>query len=63
MSNSSALPQQAVLSPCIGICRLDAHGYCQGCYRTGDEIARWRSMSETERSHYMDVVLPARESA
>nr|WP_284322901.1 DUF1289 domain-containing protein [Dyella acidisoli] len=62
MSNSSLLPQQAILSPCIGICRLDARGFCEGCYRTGDEIARWRSMSETERSHYLDVVLPARES-
>jgi uncharacterized protein len=63
MSNDSQLIQPAVLSPCIGICRLDLRGYCEGCHRTGDEIARWRSMSETERSHYMDVVLPARETA
>lgn len=63
MSNPSLLPPQAILSPCVGICRLDARGYCEGCYRTGDEIARWRSMSELERSHFMDVVLPARESA
>jgi predicted Fe-S protein YdhL (DUF1289 family) len=62
MSNYSPNPLQAILSPCVGICRLDARGYCEGCYRTGDEITRWRSMSETERSHYMDVVLPARES-
>jgi predicted Fe-S protein YdhL (DUF1289 family) len=62
MSNPSALTPQAILTPCIGICRLDERGYCQGCFRTGDEIARWRSMSETERSHYLDVVLPARES-
>jgi hypothetical protein len=61
MSNPSPLSPQAILSPCVGICRLDAHGYCEGCYRTGDEIARWRSMSELERSHFMDVVLPARE--
>jgi len=61
MSNLSLSPQQAILSPCIGICRLDARGYCEGCYRTGDEIARWRSMSDADRSHYMDVVLPARE--
>jgi uncharacterized protein len=62
MSNNAPLPQQAILSPCVGICRLDPRGYCLGCYRTGDEIARWRGMSETERTHYMDVVLPARES-
>lgn len=63
MSNLSQLPPQAILSPCVGICRLDARGYCEGCYRTGDEIARWRSMSDVERSRYMDVVLPAREQA
>lgn len=63
MSNDSSLSPPAILSPCVGICRLDALGYCEGCYRTGDEIARWRSMSETERNHYLDVVLPAREPA
>jgi uncharacterized protein len=63
MSNDSQLTQQAILSPCIGICRLDSRGYCEGCLRTGDEIARWRGMSEIERTHYMDVVLPAREIA
>jgi uncharacterized protein len=63
MSTPPQVPLQAILSPCVGICRLDPRGYCEGCYRTGDEIARWRSMSETERNHYMDVVLPAREPA
>jgi hypothetical protein len=63
MSTSPLSPPQAILSPCVGICRLDARGFCEGCYRTGDEIARWRSMSDTERSHYMDVLLPAREPA
>jgi uncharacterized protein len=63
MSNESPLTPQAVLSPCVGVCQLDAQGYCLGCHRTGDEIARWRGMSDVERSHFMDVVLPARESA
>jgi predicted Fe-S protein YdhL (DUF1289 family) len=52
----------AILSPCIGTCRLDAHGLCAGCLRTGDEIMRWRDMSEGERRHVMDVILPTRES-
>ena len=63
MSNDPTLIVQAILSPCVGICQLDPQGYCLGCFRTGDEIARWRSMSDAERSHYMDVVLPAREPA
>lgn len=63
MSNDSTLIAQAILSPCVGVCQLDPQGYCLGCHRTGDEIARWRGMSDAERAHYMDVVLPAREPA
>lgn len=48
------------LTPCIGICRLDARGYCEGCLRSGEEIARWRSMDDTERLRYMRDILPAR---
>jgi predicted Fe-S protein YdhL (DUF1289 family) len=28
---------------------LDPKGFCVGCLRTGDEIARWRSMSAEEQ--------------
>jgi hypothetical protein len=28
---------------------LDADGYCQGCYRTIDEIARWSGMTHAEQ--------------
>ena len=30
---------RAVLSPCIGVCSLDADGLCEGCHRTSAEIA------------------------
>ena len=36
-------------SPCTNVCVLDATGYCRGCLRTGDEIARWRDMSAAEQ--------------
>lgn len=51
-----------VLTPCIGVCTLDPAGYCDGCFRSGDEIADWLSMDERQRLHMMDVVLPAREA-
>ena len=51
-----------VLTPCIGVCTLDPAGYCEGCFRTGDEICDWLSMADTQRQHMMDVVLPAREA-
>lgn len=59
--NASA--SRAVLSPCIGICSVDARGLCEGCLRTLDEIARWSAMGDAERLHVMDHVLPQRESA
>jgi predicted Fe-S protein YdhL (DUF1289 family) len=53
---------QPVLSPCIGICQMDDKGRCAGCLRSGDEIARWLSMSAAEREHLMSHVLPQRQS-
>ncbi|QAZ39126.1 DUF1289 domain-containing protein [Methylibium sp. Pch-M] len=36
-----------VASPCIDICRIDAaSGWCEGCYRTIDEIAAWSRLDD-----------------
>jgi uncharacterized protein len=49
-------------SPCTKICTLDARRErCIGCARTLDEIARWASMSEDERTRIM-AELPARRA-
>jgi predicted Fe-S protein YdhL (DUF1289 family) len=47
----------AVASPCIGICRLNAWQVCVGCGRTGHEIAQWLAASEARRAA---IVLQAR---
>jgi uncharacterized protein len=62
MPNDSDARQTPPLSPCTGVCRLDDRGYCVGCLRTGEEIGRWRSMSDAERSHVMQTILPARRA-
>lgn len=54
-------PFLTMLSPCTGVCSLDVRGLCEGCHRTGDEIARWSQMSDGERLHLMEDVLPRRE--
>lgn len=59
----SSAPKKAVLSPCIGVCRLDGAGYCIGCHRSGNEIARWLQMTDAERRWLMDEVLPQRAAA
>lgn len=58
-ANQNPLP---ILSPCIGTCRLGIDGYCEGCLRTGDEIARWVGMGEAERRRLLEDVLPRREA-
>lgn len=41
---------QAVKSPCIEVCKIDADtGLCHGCLRTRAEIAHWMQYSESER--------------
>lgn len=54
---------RAVLSPCIGICRIDDEGLCGGCHRTGDEIAHWPLMNDDLRLRLMEDVLPRRAEA
>lgn len=55
-------PARAIPSPCIGVCMLNANDLCEGCLRQAAEIARWASMSDAERAHIMQVVLPEREA-
>ena len=53
----------AMLSPCVSVCRMDAHaGLCSGCYRTLDEIAQWSTMTDAIKSDIWQRIL-AREQA
>ena len=46
-----------VASPCIGVCRLDERaGWCVGCLRTREEIARWRDADEAEPCRILAAV-------
>jgi predicted Fe-S protein YdhL (DUF1289 family) len=44
------------------VCRLDTRGLCEGCLRTGDEIARWSTMDDVQKLWIMDEVLPHRQA-
>jgi uncharacterized protein len=44
-------------SPCINICQLDdATGICEGCGRSGDEIAGWIGYTPSERRAIMSTL-------
>lgn len=45
-----AAPGGGVPSPCVGVCRMDpATGWCEGCWRTLDEIAAWSTSDDAMR--------------
>ncbi len=54
---------EAILSPCIGVCRIGPQGLCLGCARTLEEIAAWGSLSAAERERIMEELLPLRQAA
>lgn len=39
--------------PCIGICKTDEKGYCEGCYRNRNERFNWQQFSQVEK---MEVI-------
>jgi predicted Fe-S protein YdhL (DUF1289 family) len=51
----------APVSPCVNNCTLDANGYCRGCYRTIEEIARWQRMSHPEQRALLRTLSERRE--
>ena len=55
------IPAAAVPSPCTSVCRMHAAtGWCEGCLRTLDEIARWGSLPEAQRQQVLDGLVPRR---
>jgi uncharacterized protein len=49
-SQPPAAASASVPSPCISVCRIEpASGWCEGCYRTIDEIARWGLLDDDEK--------------
>ena len=47
-------------SPCISVCTMDADsGWCEGCLRSIEEIARWSGMDDDEKRSVLEQ-LPAR---
>ena len=53
VGNASPVP-----SPCISICRMDAvTGFCEGCFRTLDEIAEWGMLRDDARRQVWRIIM------
>ena len=49
-----------MISPCVKVCQMDpSRNLCLGCKRTLDEIARWGTTDDADRSAVM-AELPGR---
>lgn len=60
MTGPASAAPRPIVSPCINICRIDdATGWCVGCGRTLDEIARWGTTNDADRDAVM-AALPER---
>jgi predicted Fe-S protein YdhL (DUF1289 family) len=53
--------EQVVKSPCIDICALDDKDVCVGCYRTGDEIAKWAYLDNQGKAAVVARALERRQ--
>lgn len=56
---NTAKTSNPVQSPCVGVCTLGPHRLCIGCLRSSEEIGRWLSYSDGERSR-ITAELPGR---
>ncbi len=44
-------------SPCISVCRMSTlRGWCEGCFRTRDEIAGWSQASDGGKRQVWDLI-------
>ncbi len=52
-----------VQSPCIGVCSMDdSTGFCQGCYRTIEEIQGWWDFGVEKKSDVINKTLVRQEA-
>ena len=53
-----------VASPCVDVCRMNAEtGFCDGCFRTLDEIAGWSAYDDDAKRAVLDRVESRRQGA
>lgn len=53
-----------IQSPCIGVCSIDdSTGFCQGCYRTMDEIQGWGDLTEAQKNEITQIASQREEQA
>jgi len=52
-----------VKSPCISVCVMNDDGFCEGCYRTGQEIAYWMQYDNEQKRTVVEHAEQRRKDA
>jgi len=51
-----------IKSPCVGLCSIDLDtNYCQGCFRTEEEISVWREATTEEKQEILNTIEERKE--
>jgi uncharacterized protein len=49
--NSLGTQESGLASPCNSVCRMSpSTGFCEGCFRTINEIVAWGQLAEAEKA-------------
>ena len=58
------IKEPIVESPCINVCSMNnATGYCEGCYRTIDEIQGWWDYTLNQKADVINKAWARQEAA
>jgi predicted Fe-S protein YdhL (DUF1289 family) len=52
-----------IKSPCISVCVLNEDDVCEGCWRSLEEIARWQSFDNAQRSDVIEKCKQRRQQS
>jgi len=45
-----------IISPCVGVCKLNSNRICVGCNRTIDEIASWINYTDAKKIEILNLI-------
>ena len=53
-----------LVSPCVNVCHISpGNDFCKGCFRTRDEISRWRGLDYYEQKKIISELKKRRSNS
>ena len=48
-------------NPCVGVCKANDKGYCQGCLRSRQERQVWQALNNPQKRHVLRLCFQRRK--